>query len=140
MYVDKQLEFSNEQAVTATADSTNYVDVGHAYDIGPGAQDLEMIIIVDEAVTASGAATVTFKLETDDNTSFSSATDLYTSAAIGKATLVAGYRAVHARIPVSGVERYLQVSYTVASGPLTAGKFTAFLAPYGQTNKNDLPN
>lgn len=124
MLMDAELLFSDEQAVTTTAASTNIVDLLAANrDIGKG-EDLELIVSVDEAVTASGAATVVFALQTDDNSGFSSATDLFATAAIGKATLVAGYVAVKIKLP-RGIERFLRVNYTVATGPLTAGKFTA---------------
>ncbi len=124
MLMDAELLFSDEQAVTTTAASTNIVDLLAANrDIGKG-EDLELIVSVDEAVTASGAATVVFALQTDDNSGFSSATDLFATAAIGKATLVAGYVPVKIKLP-RGIERFLRVNYTVATGPLTAGKFTA---------------
>ncbi|WP_404856436.1 Bbp16 family capsid cement protein, partial [Escherichia coli] len=35
-----------------------------------------------------------------------------------------GKRVVSAKVP-AGVQRYLRVNYSVATGPLTAGKFTA---------------
>ena len=38
------------------------------------------------------------------------------------------------KVPLD-VERYLRVNYTVATGPLTAGKFTAFLAHDRQASK-----
>lgn len=118
--------FSNEQAVTATALSTNVIDTGPLFTGNArnlGASDLYLLITVTEAATAAGAATVTFTLETDDNAGISSGAVLWTSTAIGKATLVAGYQIV-IELPLgASYERYLAVRYTVATGPLTAGKF-----------------
>jgi hypothetical protein len=121
--LDRELEFSDAQAVTVTAASTDIVDQVQAGEAG---DELYLVIQVDTTVTAAGAATVTFAFETDDNSGFSSATALWTSAAIGKATLVAGYRVVKMRVP-TGAEDWLRVYYTVATGPLTAGAFSAFL-------------
>jgi hypothetical protein len=125
-YVDKLTEMSDEQAVTASAASTDYIDLEDAgRDVGVG-EETYLVIIVDESVTAAGAATVVFALETDDNSGFSSATALVATAAIPKATLVAGYEVLVVALP-HNCERYLRVYYTVATGPLTAGKFTAMV-------------
>lgn len=124
MIFDKLLEFSDSQAVTASAASTNIIDLGADRDLG--ISDIDVFLQVMEAVTAAGAATVTFTLETDDNTGFASAVALWTSPAIGKATLVAGYNPGKFKLP-QVTERYLRFSYTVGTGPLTAGKFSAAL-------------
>lgn len=126
MLLDNELMFSKAQAVTSTAASTNVIDLGPTHDAGVTPGELELFVKVDEAATAAGAATVTLSLETDDNVGFSSATTILTTAAIGKATLVLGYYALRVALP-RGCERYLRLSYTVATGPLTAGKFTAGL-------------
>ena len=133
MIIDRFNEFSDAQAVTATAASTNIVDLNAAGKIE--GKPYYLHIKVNTSATASGDATVTFSFETDDNTGFSSATTLWTSAAIGKATLVAGYEVI--RLPINGLdlERYTRVYYTVATGPLTAGKFDAFLSADGDTNE-----
>lgn len=128
MLTDALLRFSNAQAVTASAASTDVIDFSAYRDIGNGAQDLELYLTVDEAVTASGAATVTFALEDSaDNSTYAA---IWTSAAIGKASLTLGANtlslALAPKIPLN-CRRYLRVYYTVATGPLTAGKFTAGL-------------
>lgn len=133
MIIDRYNEFSDAQAVTSTGDtaSTNVVDTfGGGDALG---EEIYLHIKVNEAVTSAGAATVQFVLQTDSDEAFGSATDIYTSAAIGKATLVAGHNAVRVRIP-SGCERYLRVKYTVGVAALTAGKFDAFLSPSVQAN------
>jgi hypothetical protein len=130
MILDSRNEFSDAAAVTATAIS-NVIDTGAAAG-GLGAlDDLYLVIGVDTAVTAAGAATVTFSLESDSTADLAtSATVHWQSAAIGKATLVAGFNVVVLELPKGFThERYLGVRYTVATGPLTAGKFNAFLTP-----------
>lgn len=127
MILDKELMMSEAQVVTATAASTNVIDLGARLGLDPGlSDDLWLQIRVDAAAAASGSATVTFALQTDDDKDFGSATTLWTSTAIGKATLVAGYNVVRMRLPL-GVERYVRAYYTVATGPLTTGKFDAFI-------------
>ena len=133
MILDKQNLFSDDQAITVTANSTNVIDLGAA-DKGPGTP-LEIYIQATEAFTAAGAATLTVSLTTDDNASMSSATTLYTSAAIGKADLVAGY-VVPIRALPTGAEQYLRLTYTVATGPMTAGKITAGIVLDRQENVN----
>lgn len=126
MLIDSLNEYSDAQAVTASAASTDVIDHGAAGEtIG---EELYLHIYVGTAAAAAGAATVTFALQTDDNASFSSATTLYTSTAIGKAALTANTEVLRVRVP-KGRERYTRVYYTVATGPLTAGTFNAFLSP-----------
>lgn len=123
MILDKNLQFSDAQAVTTTAVSTNTVDLGTTER-----QRGEPIFVdfsVDTAATAAGAATVTFQIVTDDNAALSSPAVVAATAAIGKATLVAGYRISLPVPPGIALERYLGVQYTVATGPLTAGAFSA---------------
>jgi hypothetical protein len=132
MILDKQNIFSDGQAITATADSTNIIDLGSTR-MGEG-EPIPLNIQVEEAFTAAGAATLTITLLTDDNESFSSAATIYSSGAIGKATLVKGYRLPGlSTIPV-GAERYLKLVYTVATGPMTAGKINAAVVLATQSN------
>jgi len=125
MLLDKQLMFSDAQVVTVTAVSTHVIDVGLTKDVGIPDGELLIFAKVDGvAVTAVGAATVTVTLETDDNVAFSTPTVLFTTIAIPKATLVAGYFLVAKALP-RGCEQFLRLNYTVATGPLTAGTVTA---------------
>lgn len=121
MFIDKSLQVSDAQAVTASAASTDVIDFGQA-NPNTGMDDRSsMVITVDEAAAAAGAATVTISVQDSaDNSTFA---DVAVTAAIGKATLVAGYQHV---IPMpTKLRRYCRVYYTVATGPLTAGKFSA---------------
>lgn len=131
MILDNQLELSDGQAETTVAahDSDNIIDQGVASD---AAKEMYLIIQVDEAVTSGGAATVTFSLQdSPDNSTY---TAKWTSAAIGKATLVAGYQVVAMRLP-QDMNRYIKVVYTIGTAVLTAGSFSAFLTDAPQTNQ-----
>jgi hypothetical protein len=143
MILDSQLEFSDAQAVTATAISTNVYDlftegVGGAasgfspntrLDVGAGEP---IWLIVSTAVTATDSgsdATLTVSLVTADNAALSTnAETVYTTSALAFAAFAtAGTRLVAVRLPAYNYRRYLGVNYTVAAGPLTAGAFDAFL-------------
>lgn len=132
MYIDRQNLFGQDQAVTASAASTDYIDLGSARDVGNG-EPLEVLVLVTESATAAGAATVQVAVQTDDNSSFSSATNLVLSDAIPKASLTAGTEVLRVKVP-HGTERYLRLYFTVGTGPLTAGKFTSGLVPLRQAN------
>jgi hypothetical protein len=124
MIYDYNLKVSASQAVTASAGSTDCIDLGSARDIGVGCQKY-FAITCDESATAAGAATVSFSLQCDDNSSFSSAKTVITSDAFAKTVLTAGRDPIYLPIPPGLNERYVRVYYTVATGPLTAGKFSA---------------
>jgi hypothetical protein len=133
MYVDKQAEFSDAQAVTATAISTNVMDLvsnssgkNPIRDIGTG-QDVYLVVTTTVQPTAAGAATVTVTLESDDNVGLTSATVHFTSKTFALADMAPGANMVAIKLPAGNYERYLGVRYTVATGPLTAGNFDAFL-------------
>lgn len=140
MILDKENAFSLAQAVTTSAASTDYMDLtplasgADDRDIGQG-EGLRLVITVDETVQSTGSSTVTFALQTDDTSTFGSATTLYTSGAVAKATLVAGYKVCDVPIP-KGVEKYLRVYYTVATADLTEGEFTAVLVKDSQDVKS----
>lgn len=126
MYIDKQLLMSSQQAVTVSAASTNVPDqakAGEAYE-----KPLWLEIGVTEAATAVGAATVNFVLQTATDEAFTSPVVLFDSGAIAKTALTLGAKPVQVRMPV-GALQYLRVYYTVGTGPLTAGKFNAYLTP-----------
>lgn len=122
MFLDKELMFSEKQAITVSAPSTNVIDLGTDREMG--AADAEIFGMVDTAATSAGATTLTTALETDDNSGFSSPTVLSQTAATPKATLVGGYKFFRQKIPY-GCERFLRLNYTVGTGPFTALNVTA---------------
>lgn len=147
MILDLQTKFSGSttaagvttgQNVTVTAISTNVLDLRQSNipllaDEGISGPEMWFCIDVDTAITAAGAATVTFSLESDSTADLAtSATVHWTTAAIGKATLIAGFNVVRIQLPSAATyERFLGVRYTVATGPLTQspGGFVAYLTP-----------
>jgi len=125
MLKDALSEFSSAQVVTASAAGSNVLDLGAAGDAA--LNELFFHVIVRAAALADGSATVTFALQTATDFGFTTPITLYQSDAIGKANLTKGAHPVRVRVP-SGAKRYLRCYYTVATGPLTAGTFDAFLS------------
>lgn len=141
MFIDTQNEFSDAQAVTSTAISTNVIDLfagtgggtaltGETFmDIGQG-EDIYLVVQTQTAATdTSSDATLTVTLESADNAGLSTnATVHFSTGALAFAAFSpAGTRLATICLPAALYRRYLGVRYTVASGPLTAGAFDAFL-------------
>lgn len=125
MYIDAENQLSSAQALTATADSTNYIDLGVDRDVGKG-EPMALVISVGVAAdTANADETYQFQLETDDNTSFSSST-IVADATIAGSALTAG--SVHV-IPMGHTnERYLQGVFTLG-GTTPSVTVDAWVAP-----------
>lgn len=136
MYVDKQAEFSDSQAVTATAISANVMDLisnssgkNALRDIGTG-QDVYLVVQTAVAATDSGSdATLAVTLESDstENLATSATVHFSTGTLAFAAFSPAGTVLAAVKLPAGNYERYLGVRYTVGAGPLTAGAFDAFL-------------
>lgn len=129
MLLDLQNQFSNAQAITATAASTNSIDLGGIRNIG-GGQDLFLVFIVTTAFTDVGSdSTVTPSLQTDDNSGFASAATIRTFDVLAALTPINTKR-IYRLEPYNDAslyERYIQIMYTVAGGNLTTGSITSFL-------------
>jgi hypothetical protein len=125
MYVDALLLFSDAQAITASAESTSYIDLGAARDIGVG-KPLYVVIIVDVAMTdVSSDSTVTVSLYGDSETTFTP--DGSQTLVVIPALTAAGTKYVIPIAPGLTNYRYLELYYAVANGNLTTGSFTAFI-------------
>lgn len=134
MILDAFNEFSDAQAVTSTAISTNVIDLGPVTDntlrnIGVGNPVWLIVKTNTTATDTSSDATLTITLESDSTADLAtSATVHYSTGAIAFANFAtAGTVLVAVMLPSSLYEQYLGIRYTVASGPLTAGAFDAFL-------------
>lgn len=124
MIFDTQLLCSDAQVVTATAVSTNTIDLATTFDIGRG-PNLRARAQIDTAFTrAAGALNTNFQLIQSANADLSAPDILYDSGAIAKATAVAGYIAIDIVVPRT-TKRYLGFQYTQSAagdgGAVTAG-------------------
>lgn len=126
MILDANLLFSDAQAVTATAASTNYIDIGTNRAVGTG-ETLYVVTTVDVALTDSGSdSTVTVSLEGDSTTTFTpdGSQTLFTIPALTPAGAVF----ICPLAPLAAAQyQYMQLKYTVAGGNLTTGSFTSFI-------------
>lgn len=131
MILDAQTRLSDAQALTASAASTNYYDLGSDRDIGSG-EPLAVLVSVDVAADAtSGDETYAFALVTDDNTSFSSA-DTIMAISPGRAQLVAGSQWV---IPIPYAnERYIRLQNNLG-GTTPSITITVDIVPMSMLDK-----
>lgn len=144
MILDKFNEFADAQAVTSTAISQNVIDLAPlgggtgtntVRDIGSG-EDVYLVVRTVQAATDSGSdATLTVTLESDstENLATSPTVHFSTGAMAFAAFSPAGAELAAIKLPAGNYERYLGVRFTVASGPLTAGTFDAFLTKDAQS-------
>ena len=117
MILDEEALFSDAQAVTESAASTNVVKVNG--DIGKG-EPVEILAQVVEDF--AGLTSLTLAVQTCD-TEDGDYEDLITTSAVEAADLTAGYKFPIKFLPI-GIKNYLRLYYTV-SGTATAGAVTA---------------
>lgn len=143
MIVDNTLVLSDSQAITATAASTNQIDLGAAgtaygaaspvrRDIGDGTN---IPIIVEITQAFNNLTSLQVSLEVDDDVAFGSPTTVATGPAIPLASLTLG--AVinwPARVPLGTNERFMRLKYTVVGTAPTLGKVFASIVAGRQTN------
>lgn len=126
MIIDAQLLFSDSQALTATAVSTNVIDLSSDRNVGIG-KPLAIVIVVDVALDrTTGDETYAVTLQTDDNAAFSSAATVTGPVSLLQYTV--GSRFVIAIPPNIDTERYLRLNYTLG-GTTPTGTLTAFIQP-----------
>lgn len=129
MYVDSQLLFSDAQAVTAAADSTNIVDLGAAgRDIGTG-EGLTICVVIDVAMTDAGSdSAITVALQGDSTSTITP--DATVNLGVIPAVSAAGARFYFPLAPGSAplALQYINLKYTPSNGSLSTGSFTSFLA------------
>lgn len=118
--------FSDEQAVTAAAASTDVIDLRAARKIAAG-RPLYIHVECTTTMDDSGDdSTLAVALQADNDEAFGSATAIGTIGTFA-ATSAAGTKLDLYRIPETVTEQYIRVYYTPANGNLSAGKFTAFI-------------
>ena len=135
MILDNTAIFSDAQAITATARSTNIIDLkaaGVPYgasaavgaDIGKGGCGIALDVRVVEDF--NNLTSLQVSVEVDDNTSTSSPTVVAMGPAVPLATLKAGYQFPFPAELMEGVnEQYVNLRYTVVGTAPTTGKITA---------------
>lgn len=121
MILDKALQLSDNQAVTASAASTNVIDQlvgGDAYE--------PVFVVASVSEDFAGLTSLTIDIQTADDEEFTTPVTLLSSGAIPAADLKAGSEPFKARLPF-GTFRYVRAYYTVV-GTGTAGKISLNMA------------
>lgn len=141
MIFDRTLLFSNAQAITATAASTDSIDLGAtgtvmfaasalSRDIGRGSSVPLLIQVVESFNTLTS---LTVAVQCDDNSGFSTPKNVL-EVTLPLASLVAGRTFPIIAIPPGVNERYMRINYTVTGTAPTTGKVTAGIVADVQTN------
>ncbi len=135
--------FSNQQAITTSAASTNSIDLGatgtpkpgHSValkrDIGRG-NPVNIRVQVTEAFATCDSLKVA--VQSDDDSAFGSAVTVLETEAIAVASLTVGYVFNLQWIPRNTDERYVQLYYTIAGSAATTGKVWAAVVESAQDN------
>ena len=146
MIFDMETLFSDGQAITASAGSTNVIDLGAmdvpfgskeapVRDIGKGTR-LPLLVQVVEDFAALTSLSVS--VETSDDPAFGSGVvEHANSGAVVLADLKAGYTFFPDIVPIAdkaGMKRYMRLKYTKAGTDATAGKITAGIVAGIQSN------
>ena len=125
--LDRQNLFSNEQAITASAASTDVIDLGSSSrDVGAGETNEVLVQVV---TTFDALTSLTVALQTASTENFASPVQL-TAATIALASLVAGAKFSIGPVP-RGTLRYLRLYYTVTGSSPTVGKVTSGIGVEG---------
>ena len=126
MYFDAQNLYSEDQAIVATAVSTNRINHGAARQLGIG-EPMWLAVFLTVAMTDAGSdSTVTVTLETDTLTAFPSAT-ITVTLPVFPAVSPVGTRRLH-RLGEGDInEQFSRLRYTVAGGDLSTGSFFSAL-------------
>ena len=136
--MDGELLFSDTQALTTTADSTNVVDLGAGIDhtntatvLNAGESMKQQILNVVVTTAFAGGTNVQIALQDSaDDSTFAATDPVIASGTITTANLTAGVVLLRVAIPPE-LRRYLKLVYTI-SGTHTAGAVSAWIGPTGQ--------
>lgn len=126
MLLDKNLLVSSAQALTATAVSTDVVDLANARDMAPGERIRGFVAVVTDLLSA-GATTLQVQVQgSTDNSSYNT---YWESEAIAKASITAAGSRIDFELPRPtpgrALPRYLRLNYVVAVSNFTAGTITS---------------
>lgn len=129
MYLDKELCFCEEQAVTASTVSQNVIYAGE--DCGSGG-NVKLKVLVDGADFAS-LTSMRVGVQASGTEDFSLFDTLFESGSIPVAELKQGYSFPLPSLPVTH-KGYLRLSFTVTGSNASAGKVSGYLIMDDQTN------
>ena len=135
MIFDQTTLLSDNQAITATAVSTNVIDLGPikaglVRDIGKGTQ-IPLLIQVTEAF--NNLTSLTVALQTDALDTFGSPKTVWSSVVV-LADLIRGKVVVPEYVTRGTDEQFMRINYTVTGTAPTLGRVTAGVTMGNQSN------
>jgi len=130
-FIDKQAILSEDQAVTASAASTNVIDLGAVDSKIMANPDYNIKIVVQVTVDFAALTSLAIALQCDTTAAFGSATSLESQSVV-LANLTAGKQYTF-HVP-RNTERFLRMYYTVTGDDATAGKLHAAVVIDHQSN------
>lgn len=142
MRLSAQQVFSDDQAITVTAASTNLIDFGAPGTVlnAPTAIERDIAkgtpvpILIQVTESFATLTSLSVAIQTDDDVAFGSATTVITTNAVPVASLVEGFKFPLVYLPLGITERYMRLNYTVVGASATAGAVTAAIVSAVQTN------
>jgi hypothetical protein len=133
MRVDAHNLYSDAQALTASAASTNIIDHGSRRDIGDG-EPMALVVALDVASDGTtGNETYTAKLQTDSDSGFGTVTDVTPEYTIPKSSAAGAYYIIPLP-PGVAVKRYTRAYYTLG-GTTPTVTLTAFLSALNMVSR-----
>lgn len=140
-YIDSNLEFSDAQAITATALSEDVYDTqsvaagggsigitggATTYDLGQSGKG--MFLIVHALTAGGGTGTIIITLESDSTANLATAPTVhFTAATVTASAITAGQRIAAVGLPLGLYKRYLGLRFT-CSGTPSGVTFDAYLS------------
>jgi len=123
--IDAQNEFSDAQAVTTTALSTNVLDLVQTAPQYAGGEDLYLVVRVNTAF--AGGTSIRAVLWTDNTTTVTSGADIISGDVITTANATAGATLLKVNLKgLDNLQQYIGVQYVVV-GTMSAGNVDAYL-------------
>lgn len=123
--LDAQNEFSDAQAVTVTAVSTNIIDLNQTAPQYTGGEDL--FINVNVGTAFAGGTSIRAVLWTDDTTTVTDGADIISGDVVLTAAATAGSSLLRVNLKGLPLQQYIGLQYVVV-GTMSAGTVDAFLA------------
>lgn len=131
MLMDQSTVLSDAQAITATAASTNILDMLPAGKMFDGTQLIRINgvncvpFLIQVVEDFAGLTNLAIAIQTSDDVSFATGVKTHATFTVVLADLKAGFKVPYHSLPEGMKGRYLRLNYTVTGGPATAGKITA---------------
>ena len=136
-HIDQRAEFSDAQAVTATAISTNVIardglglSPNATQNLGAPSAPMYLVVQTAVAITDTGSdATLAVTLESATDAGLTTGAVVHAnSGTLAFANFApAGTTIMCIPLPTGDYKDYIGVRYTVGAGPFTAGAFNAYL-------------